>query len=195
VGGRSTRLGRDKALEPFGTSNLLERVLSRLSLFKSDIIIVAHAGQELGRVVQNKKLRVVFDIYPDRGPLGGIYTGLFTSTTPYSLLVAGDMPFLNVELLRYMIQLSPEFDLVAPRKGKYFEPLHAVYSHVCLKPIEDMLKQGELKIDKLFDRVKIRYIDSKEIDRFDPQRVSFFNINTEADLKKAKELITLKRTC
>ena len=194
MGGRSTRLGRDKALEPFGTSNLLERVLSRLSLFKSDIIIVAHARQELSSVVQNRKLRVVFDIYPDKGPLGGIYTGLFTSTTPYNLLVAGDMPFLNVDLLRYMIQLSSEFDLVAPRKGNYFEPLHAVYSHACLKPIEDMLKQGELKIDKLFDRVKVRYIDSKEIDRFDPQHLSFFNINTEADLKKAKELITQKRT-
>jgi molybdenum cofactor guanylyltransferase len=194
VGGKSTRLGRDKALEPFGTSSLLDRVLSRLSLFKSDIIIVAHAGQELGHLVQNQKLRVVFDIYPERGPLGGVYTGLFNSTTPYSLLVAGDMPFLNMDLLRYMIQLSPEFDLVAPRKGKYFEPLHAIYSHACLKPIEDMLNQGELKIDKLFDRVKIRYIDSTEIDRFDPQRLSFFNINTEDDLKKAKELITLKRT-
>ena len=190
VGGKSIRLGRDKALEPFGIGNLLEMVLSRLSLFKSDIILVAGAGEKFDRLPVFPGLRTVADIYPDRGPLGGIFSGLSVSMTLYNLVVACDMPFLNIDLWRYMIQMAADYDIVVPRKGNYFEPLHAIYSRNCRVPIENLLKQGETHVSqKLFPLVRTKYIEDDEIVRFDPKRLSFFNINTEADLLRAKELL------
>ena len=88
-----------------------------------------------------------------------------------------------------MIDQAPGFDLIVPRIGDYFEPLHAVYSRRCLKIIEKLIYEGELKINRIFDFVRVKYISPEEIDRFDPKHLSFFNINTAADLEKAKKLI------
>ncbi|MEE9399139.1 MAG: molybdenum cofactor guanylyltransferase, partial [Dehalococcoidales bacterium] len=117
---------------------------------------------------------------------GGIYSGLAASASFYNLVVAADMPFLNQALLRYMIQISTDFDLVVPRMGRLVEPLHAIYAKSCLIPIERMIKQDILRIDLLFGQVKIRYVEIEEIERFDPKHLSFFNVNTKADLEKAK---------
>ena len=189
AGGKSVRLGRDKAFEPFGVGNLLEMVLSRLSLFKSDIILVTNLERTINRLAGFPSVRTVTDVYPEKGPLGGIFTGLSVSMTAYNLVVACDMPFLNVELIKYMIQLEAGYNVVVPRKGKYVEPLHAVYSRDCRIAMEKLLQQGELEVHKFLPLVKVRYVEDDEIVRFDPQHLSFFNINTENDLKKARELI------
>ena len=188
AGGKGLRLGRDKALETVNDRYLLQRVVSRLSSFNSNIIIVTAAKRPLPHFNGYPKIIMATDTYPGKGPLGGIYTGLATSDSVYNLVVACDMPFLNQALLRYMIQLSANFDLVVPRWDGMVEPLHAVYSKGCLAPVESLLKQGTLNIAKLFTLVKVRYVEAEEIDRFDPKHLSFFNINTEADLKMAREL-------
>ena len=188
AGGKGLRLGRDKVVETVGNISLLERVVFHLSLFSCDIIIVTTSKQSLSQFVGFPKLRIVTDTYPDKGPLGGIYTGLVASDSLYSLVVAGDMPFLNQALLCYMIKLRGDFDLVVPRLGNMVEPLHAVYSKNCLTPIENLLKQGNLKVSDLLTLVRVRYVEAEEIDQFDPKHLSFFNINTEADLKTAQEL-------
>jgi molybdopterin-guanine dinucleotide biosynthesis protein A len=87
-----------------------------------------------------------------------------------------------------MMELSAGFDLVVPRLGELVEPLHAVYSKSCLAPIEKLLKRGIMEVRALFDLVKVRYVESDEIDRFDPEHLSFFNVNTEADLEKARQM-------
>jgi len=188
AGGKSLRLGQDKVLETVGNRSLLQQVVSCVSLLSSDVIIVTTRQRTFSQSIDYPKLKVVTDIYPDKGPLGGIYTGLATSTSFYNLVVASDMPFLNQALLRYMIQLSANFDLVVPRVGNLVEPLHAIYTKSCLAPIEQMLKQGELSVNKLFNLVRVRYVEAEEIERFDPKHLSFFNINTEADLERAREL-------
>jgi molybdopterin-guanine dinucleotide biosynthesis protein A len=188
AGGKGLRLGRDKTVETVGNISLLERVVFYLSLFNSDIIIVTATKQSLPRCIDYPKLRMLGDTYPGKGPLGGVYTGLVASNSLYNLVVACDMPFLNQALLRYMIQLCNDFDLVVPRLGNMVEPLHAVYSKSCLAPIENLLKQDNLKITDLFTLVKVRYVEAEEINRFDPKHLSFFNINTVADLRIAQEL-------
>ncbi|MFQ6122072.1 MAG: molybdenum cofactor guanylyltransferase [Dehalococcoidales bacterium] len=188
AGGKSLRLGRDKAVEIVGKRSLLQQVLSCVSWLVSDIIIVTVKERAVPQFIDYPSLRVVTDIYPGKGPLGGIYTGLVISTSFYNLVVASDMPFLNQALLRYMIQLSPNFDIVLPRVGNLVEPLHAVYAKSCLASIEQMLKQGKLSIRQLFSLVRVRYVEAAEIERFDPKHLSFFNINTKADLEKAREL-------
>ena len=190
AGGEGLRLGRDKTLETFGNTSLLERAVFNLSLFDSDIIIVTATKQALPQSIDYPKLRVVADIYPGKGALGGVYTGLVASESLYNLVVASDMPFLNQALLRYMIQLADGFDLVLPRLGNnMIEPLHAVYSKNCLATIKNLLEQGKMRFTDLLTLVKVRYVEAEEINWFDPRHLSFFNINTEADLKVARELV------
>ncbi len=189
AGGKGLRLGRDKALETVGNKSLLQRVVSNLILFNRDIIIVTATEQSLPQLVDYPKLKIVADTYPGKGALGGIYTGLAASYSFYNLVVACDMPFLNHDLLHYMIQLSPSFDVVVPRLGNMVEPLHAVYSKNCLASVESLLKQGNLSITELLTLVRVKYVEAAEIDRFDPKHLSFFNINTEADLSRARELV------
>jgi len=140
------------------------------------------------------KAKVVVDIYPGKGSLGGIYTGLVSANTFYSLVVACDMPFLNRALLRYLVGLAPDFDVVVPNVNGWIEPLHAIYSKNCLTPIEKLLHQGKLGVRQLFDLVNTRYVCEDEIIKFDPERLSFFNINTKDDLEKAKTLIRHRET-
>jgi len=188
AGGKSLRLGRDKVLETVGNRSLLQLVVCSMTSLSREVIIVAASEQTIPQSINYPKLRVVTDIYPGKGPLGGIYTGLATSTSFYNLIVASDMPFLNQDLLHYMIQLSVNFDLVVPRVGNLVEPLHAVYTKSCLAPIEQMMKQDKLSVNQLFSLVKTRYVEAEEIERFDLKHLSFFNINTKADLKRAREL-------
>jgi len=188
AGGKGLRLGQDKALEIIGNRSLLERVISRLTFFNSDILVVAAPKQSFPQLTGYPKLTVVTDVYLNRGPLGGVYAGLKASDSFYNLVVACDMPFLNQALLRYMMRISTGFDLVVPRLGDMVEPLHAVYSKGCLAPVESLLEQGDLSLRQLFTLVKVRYVEAEEIDRFDPEHLSFFNINSEADLERAKRL-------
>jgi len=190
AGGKGLRLGREKVQETVGNSNLLQWVVSQLSSFSNGTIVVIASEKSLTQFIGYPRFRIVTDTYPGKGPLGGIYTGLAASDSFYNLVVACDMPFLNQALLRYMIQLSASFDLVVPRVGELVEPLHAVYSKSCLAPIEWLLDQGELRVRALFDLVKVRYVEADEIDSFDPKHLSFFNINTEADLEMAQQLVT-----
>ena len=189
------RLGHDKALETVGNRSLVDWVVCNLSFFDSNIIIVTAKEQSFPQFTDYPKLRIVADTYPGKGPLGGIYTGLAASDSLYNLVVACDMPLLNQALLRYMVQVSADFDLVVPRWDDMVEPLHAVYSKGCLAPIECLLQQGNLMVSGLFPLVRVRYVEAEEIDRFDPKHLSFFNINTEADLEIARELATGDTSC
>ena len=188
AGGKSLRLGHDKVLEEIGDRSLLEQVISRIDSFSRDIIVVTAEERALPQLAGHSKLKIVTDIFPGRGSLGGIYTGLVTSNSFYNLVVACDMPFLNQHLLGYMIEVSEGYDFVIPRANNQFEPLHAVYSQNCVAPMELMIRQDRKVIIELFDFVKVRYVEADEIDRFDPQHLSFFNINTEEELALAKQI-------
>ena len=188
IGGKGLRLGHEKASGIVGNKSLIQWVVASLSFLNSDIIIVTAATQVFPRFTGYPRLRIVTDIYHGKGPLGGIYTGLAASDSFHNLVVACDMPFLNQALLDYMIQISTGVDLVIPRLGDTIEPLHAVYSKGCLAPIECLLKQGNLSIREFFTSVRVRYVEAAEINKFDPQHLSFFNVNTKADLETAREI-------
>ncbi|HUT67968.1 MAG TPA: molybdenum cofactor guanylyltransferase [Dehalococcoidales bacterium] len=188
AGGKSLRLGRDKVSERVGNTSLLEQAISCIDSLSKDIIIVTAEERTFAPLADHPKVRIVSDIFPGQGSLGGIYTGLVKSDSFYNLVVAADMPFLNEPLLRYMIEVSDGFDFVLPRVKNLFEPLHAIYSKNCIQPIESMLEQGKKVIVELFNYVKVRYVEAEEVDRFDPRHLSFFNINTKEDLEIAKKI-------
>lgn len=189
AGGKSLRLGREKALERINQQSLIERTIDCLFSVSQAIIVVT--SQEQFDTIASARLKgkVVVDLYPDKAALGGIYTGLSNADTLHSLVVGCDMPFLNRALLSHLIYLAPDYDAVIPKIGNMGEPLHAIYSKNCLPSIEQLLHQNKLAISQLFGLVKTKYIDGDEIAKFDPNYLSFFNINTEDDLIKAKALI------
>lgn len=189
AGGKGSRLGDNKAQVIIGKKSLFQWVLYRISFLKGEVIIVASTDELASWQAGYPDYKVVTDIYSDRGPLVGIYTGLTVAKSSYSLVIGCDMPFLNQALLSHMIQVAPDFDMVVPRVGDMVEPLHAVYSKSCLDPIESMIEQDNLSVHRLLDLVQVRYVDSDEIDRFDPEHLSFFNINTQAELEMARDLV------
>ena len=188
AGGKGLRLGQDKALEKLGDRTLLERVVDSLTSLGGEIVVVIAQGQPAPPAPM-MTTKIIVDIYPGKSALGGIYTGLLASNSFHSLVVACDMPLLNPALLRYLIQLAPDYDAVIPRFGGNIEALHAVYSKNCLAPIQRQIEQGNLKVSDLPSQLRVRFVEEEEIDRFDPEHLSFFNINTQADLERAKALL------
>jgi molybdopterin-guanine dinucleotide biosynthesis protein A len=189
AGGNGIRLRENKALETINKRTLLERVVFQLSLVSNDISIVVAPECRYPQLACYPRLKIVDDIYPGKGPLGGIYTGLKASDSFYNLVVACDMPFLNRDLLRYMVEAAIGFDLVVPRLGNLIEPLHAVYTKDCLASMKCLLEKDSLSVRGLFPMVRVRYVEAEDIERLDPEHLSFFNVNTGVDLERARGLI------
>jgi molybdopterin-guanine dinucleotide biosynthesis protein A len=184
AGGKSERLGQDKALLKLDGNYLLRDLLHDLATLSDDLLVVA---DDIDRLAQFG-VRVVPDARPGMGPIGGIHAGLQAMRHFRGVFVGCDMPLLNLPLLRHMAQLSSDFDVVIPRVVNQVEPLHAVYSKVCLQPMEAALERGERRVISFFSQVLVRYVEKEEIERFDPQHLSFFNINTPDDLTQVRRL-------
>jgi molybdenum cofactor guanylyltransferase len=187
AGGKSSRLGRCKLLESLCGVSLIEHIIKKLQLISRQILIVTSEDQ--CTLLEPYEAKIINDLYPGKGPLGGIYTALMASQTHRSFVVGCDMPFLNIELLYYMMQLPQQFDAIVPRLDKEkIEPLHAIYSRRCAGIMLKQLMQDHLKISQTLDMLNVRYVELEECKRFDSQLLSFFNINSPSDLKRATEI-------
>jgi molybdopterin-guanine dinucleotide biosynthesis protein A len=134
----------------------------------------------------------VLDIYPGKAALGGIYSALRAAQYPNVLVVACDMPLLNTALLQYLIDLASTADAVVPVVSPaHPETLHAVYSKKSIPAIETRLQNNDLRVLDLFDDIFVRYVDGNEIAPFDPEFLSFVNVNTPDDWEKACAKINL----
>lgn len=190
AGGQSRRLGRDKAVEPFDGEPLIRRVIRRASEAVSAcrVVVVVADQERAGALPLDDDHQTAVDVFPDCGSLGGIYTGLKAATTQWSLVTACDMPFLSAPLLAHMAGLREGVDAVVPTVEGRPEPTHALYARRCLPAIESRLRAGQLKISGFFDDVAVRYVPENEVRGFDPELLSFFNINRPEDLARAMEL-------
>ena len=192
AGGKSLRLGRNKAMESVLGKRLIERVVDRVRPLASQLLIVT--SEEQTDLPPLEKTKVLIDIYPGKGPLAGIYTGLLAARYSQSIVVGCDMPFLNTGLLRFMAEQSRGFDIVIPRLSQQIvEPLHAVYAKSCLDRIKAQLEYNRLEIHALLNALRTRYIEKEEYQRFDPRFLSFLNINNQADLDRAIALASEDR--
>ena len=187
AGGKSRRLGMDKSLLRVNGQWLLEQILGSLSALSDDLILVGTGRRQFARL----PARVVPDDFPGGGPLAGIYSGVKAMRHNRGLFLACDMPFLNLHLLRYMILLSPDFDVVIPSIEGQTEPLHAIYGKACADPMRASLERKDQRVVTFFPQVRVRYVSPSEIDLLDPEHLSFFNINTAEDLARAERLLRL----
>ncbi len=183
AGGKSTRMGRDKAMVRVTANRMLEGAVRVLACEFPEIIISANGS---GHNIPGT--RVIADTMPGRGPLGGIYTCLGESGYQVNFVAACDMPFIDSSLAAYLVSLAPGHDAVVPRIGDYYQPLFAVYTKKCLPAIETSLSEGRNKIISFYPKIRVRFVGPDEIRQYgDPDRI-FFNVNTPGDLDRAQKI-------
>ncbi len=168
-----------------GAKRLVARVLDVLRPLFAHILINSNTPA----LYQQWDVPVVTDRLPDKGALGGIYSGLLSAPTDLVFCVACDMPLLNQDLIRYMMASVNGFDVLVPRTADGLHPLHAVYSKRCLPAIERLLAQNRLKISHLFSAVRTCYLPEAHIRAFDPELESLLNVNTWQDVELARQKI------
>lgn len=183
AGGKSSRMGQDKAFMILKENTMLENAVKLLSQEFKEVIISAN------RQLPDFSVRVIPDVFPDCGPLGGMHAALAISAHTRNFFVACDMPFIDINLARYLVELARDYQAVVPKSGKHYQPLFAVYTTDCLQPIEAQLKNRNNKITGFYDKVSVRFVESDELKDFSDPEKMFFNMNTPQDFEKAKELV------
>ncbi|HEX4835496.1 MAG TPA: molybdenum cofactor guanylyltransferase [bacterium] len=183
-GGQSRRMGRNKAFLPAGPGTLIEVVIGHLRQACDDLLLVTTTPEEY----QHLGLRTVRDALPPGQSLVGIYTGILYAGGP-AFICACDMPFLNPALIRHMASLVHGADVVIPLHEGLYEPLHAVYTPVCLDPIRRCVERRGRNTDFLPD-VRVRAVEPGEVHRFDPDMRSFVNLNTPEEYAEALKLLS-----
>jgi molybdopterin-guanine dinucleotide biosynthesis protein A len=189
AGGKSTRMGRDKALLDIGGKPMIEQILNQTSGL-GDPLIVTNNPEAYAYL----NLPMVGDLLPDKGPLGGLYTAIQSATGAYAVVLACDMPFVNRPLLEFMMQEAESFEAVVPRllsaeTGKVeAEPFRAVYAKACLEPIQRALAAGKMRMISFFPDVRLRWMEEGEIKQYDPELLTFKNCNTPKELEEVRGL-------
>jgi molybdopterin-guanine dinucleotide biosynthesis protein A len=181
AGGKSSRYGRNKALIEMNGIRLIERVIGVMEPVFEHLIIITNTPQEYAYL----QLPTYEDLIKGLGPLGGIFTGLEAISDEVGFFVACDMPFLNSELIRHMVETREDFDAVVPRIDWKIETLHAIYSKCCLPAIRELIDARNYQVIKFLHKVRLRYVEEEEIRAFDPELKSFFNINRPEELLNA----------
>jgi len=199
--GLDTAKANGKAFLKFDRFSMIETVISRLRHLFDNVIISSADGKTYADIDALE----VADIFADGGALGGLHSGLSASSGEKIFAVACDMPFVNPELVKFLTINAESFDVVVPRIAGseinsndlttlMLEPLHAIYSKRCIPHIEQLLEKKNLRIYDFYNKVRANFILPEEIRKIDPDMLSFFNINTPDDLRKAYMLMTGKQT-
>jgi|TARA_B100001964_G_C14130895_1_gene552825 molybdopterin-guanine dinucleotide biosynthesis protein A len=190
AGGLSRRLGRNKAVENFNNKPLLSIVYDSIKPFVNEIIIIVNNKQRQVELSFLKNANFATDEYNNSGSLGGIYTGLSNANNEKAIVVACDMPFISPSIISLMIsKIKSSDDIIIPETEGFKHSTHAIYSKSCIEIIKKNLDDNNLKISNIFNMCKTKIISENEIYATEPCTKSFFNINNEMDLTKAKKLI------
>jgi molybdenum cofactor guanylyltransferase len=184
TGGKSSRMGRPKALLPFGNEPLIAQIVRTLKRKFKQIVVVAAPGQDLPVL----PAKVVRDEVAYQGPVGGIYYGLKAANESAAFVTSCDAAFLSLPLIAHLTSQIPHYDVVVPYWQNRFQPLHAVYRRSVLSLLKEQLERGELRPIFLYDRVRTYKVSEEEIRRFDPEGLSFFNMNAPEDYAQALRL-------
>ncbi len=181
AGGKSSRMGRPKAMLSFGEEPLVKLVIRGLATLFPDIVVVAAPGQELPEL----PVTLVRDEVAYQGPVGGLCYGLWECRSAAAFVTSCDVPFLSLPLVSHLAARLPGHDVVVPHWEGRLQPLHAVYRRSVLPLLERQLERGELRPVFLFDKVRTLKLEEDEIRALDPDGWSFFNMNTPDDYERA----------
>ena len=183
AGGKSVRMGHDKAFVEFEGQTLLSRMLDLARSVGSNVYIVGNAAKFAGFAA------VVEDVFPECGPLGGIHAALLGSTNDLNLMLAVDMPLVSREFLQYLVERArsaPEADVIIPRSDGRWQPLCAIYRRQFATRAEKALRSGRNRIDLLLNTPTIRGIEQSEWEDAGFTSTLFQNLNTPEELQAQK---------
>jgi molybdopterin-guanine dinucleotide biosynthesis protein A len=181
AGGKSSRMGRSKALLEFAGEPLIVHLVRGLKDLFDDVVVVAAPDQELPLLPAS----LARDEVAYQGPVGGIYYGMKAARGDACFVTSCDVAFLNTALIAHLMSHISHHDVVVPYWEERYQPLHAVYRRGVLPLLAGQLERGELRPVYLFDKVRTLKIGADEVRRFDPEGLSFFNMNTPADYDAA----------
>ncbi len=187
AGGLASRFsGEVKALLPLGDKKILDCIYEVFTSLFEEIILVTNDPL----TYLDWDLMIGADLYPVRSSLTGIHAGLFYASRPYVFFSASDTPFLNRGLVRSLLEkIDGHTDVIIPETSKGLEPLCAIYSRRCLQSIEHQMIKKEFKIMKFFNKVRMKKVPETQLRQYDPDLLSFFNINTPEHLEIAGNII------
>ncbi|MBW1836402.1 MAG: molybdenum cofactor guanylyltransferase [Deltaproteobacteria bacterium] len=187
AGGQNKRFaGKNKALCRINGQRIIDRIYLIFKAIFNEIILVTNNPIEY----LDWDVTIASDIVPVHSSLAGIHTGLFYTTAPYVFISACDTPFLKKELVECIIEhIDPNFDAIIPETSAGLEPLCAAYSRECVNMMRQKLLENKLKIQRIFNKNRIKKIPEPILRKKDKDLISFFNINSPEDLAIAQKMI------
>jgi len=189
AGGKSSRMGQDKAVLELGGLSMIQRVVLQVSELADDVFVVSNEPQGL----QNLGFPIFADLLPVRGALSGFYTAFASAKTEFVAMLACDMPFASNAIFArcFEIMIETGVDVVMPKSGDaLFEPLHAIYRcEPCKQAVLKAVNQGQRRLISWLEDVKVAYLEFDECKRLDSSGLAFFNLNNRDDFEKAVVLI------
>jgi len=181
AGGESRRLGQDKATTKIGKKALIHFVYDVVKEMFHEVIILSKIHES----IEGIDAPVLKDIVPYGNSMAGIVSALVYSKTPYTFVVACDMPFLSKATLSYMLDEMASEDIIIPKTRWGYEPLHAIYNRSCIAPFFRLVEQGRFKLREIFPFVTVKEL-SEHPSFFVNGTLVFTNINTVKDLDMVK---------
>jgi len=189
AGGGSMRMGRNKAFARLAGVRLVDRARRAVARFADDVMLVTNQLAPFADFPG----RVVLDNIPHRGPLCGLETALAHAHHPVLFVMPVDNPFVARPLIAYLAQFAPHYDAVYCRGPLGSEPLLGFYRYTCVAAVRQMQAEGIWQLLRLPEYASVRLIDYPEALKFDPEGLSFFNINTPEDLRRAEIILHTRR--
>lgn len=171
-------MGVEKAFLNINGAAIIENTLNTYKRIFKEIIIVTNEPEDY----EYLGVKLIKDIYPGKGPLGGLYSALVESSNERCFVIACDMPFINEDLIKYIVSIH-SYDIVVPVVHGKYEALHAMYSRNCCSKIIEMLNNNNLKIIDLFHLVNLKEIREEDIRSFDKNLIALTNINTPEEYR------------
>jgi len=180
AGGKSTRFKKNKAIAKYNGERLIERIAKLLNKHFDQVYLVVDSKEKYNFI---KNCQIIEDVIPNKGPVGGIYTGLLESNQKYNYVMACDMPLMSGRFIEYIKNWEQNYDVLLPAYNGYIEPLAGIYSKSCLPSIEENLRKDALSIRDFLRKVDMQIIDESLIMRNFPNKNIFYNINYQKDLE------------
>lgn len=182
AGGKSSRMGSDKGIVNLYGKKFIEHILEAVLPNVNEVIIIANNDN-----YNNLGYKVIKDKIKDCGPLGGIYTGLMNSKTENNIVVSCDIPFINSDLVKYIIENTSNADITVPVYKGNIEPLCAIYTKRTSDQIFNLIMNKDLKIQNILKYFITKELFITKMQKFYTDKL-FVNINTQEELKQQKEL-------
>jgi molybdopterin-guanine dinucleotide biosynthesis protein A len=189
AGGMSKRMGRDKLFLPIKGKPFLQLMIERLLHSDFLVSIITNKGkvENIKNILPSSivdKVSIFEDVYPDKGPVGGIYSGLLYSSEPFVFVLAADLPFFKPELMKAMEESFVNQTALIPETEKGYEPLFAIYGKKSQAVFLRMIQEDDLKISNSYQILSTSFFTPEMISKYDPTNQSFININTQQDYEE-----------